>query len=354
MPALPSNPPEPLDTRAVENAIDARFATLGPAELTPGKPAYYAAKAWSENTWKAYRSAIQDYVNWYKLALPFPSTPEMVAAYLANRALVYKRNTLNQRVAAIAFVHRMLGYDDPTQDSQVRQVLRGIRRDKAEHQETLDRAPAFTASELVALLDGMDDSLRDRRDRAYILIGFAGAFRQSELNALQVEQLERHDDGLSVTMGIVKTDQTGDKQLVKALPYADDPSVCPVRALNDWLDAARINKGPVFRAVDKKGRVGETPLSHTATNQMLKRRARRAGLADANRYSGHSLRASFVTILRDLGVEDALTARQTHHVNLRMMSVYDRPGDAFAGNPTGQAVDQLAKCAKIGPKDTTP
>ena len=296
-------------------------------------PAWYAARATAENTYKAYRSSLRDFVAWAGMSYPLPATPEMVASYLTDRAQRYAAKTLDQRLNALSFIHRVLDYPDPTRDAFVRQVMKGIRRVKAEEGDRENQAPAFSLEQFRAMLDSMGTELRDLRDRAYLLMGLFGGFRQSELTALTVDRLQRFPEGLIIPMGVVKQDQEARHRYTKAIPYVAEEAYCPVRALDTWLYEAGIDEGPLFRSVDRHGNVGERALSHTATNDIIKKWAARAGLPDAARYSGHSLRASFVTILREMGVPDAQIARQTHHRNLQMMNTYDRPQDAFRGNP---------------------
>lgn len=296
---------------------------------------WYARQAYAENTYKAYRAGVHHFAKWSGLSFPFPATPEFVGAYLAAHANQLAITTLEQRLHAISFAHRALAMPDPTKSDYVKAVLKGIKRDRAKrgtHEQ--QQAPAFSLTAFRAMVDAIQrEKLADLRDRAYLLVGLYGAFRQSEMTGLTVEQLVETDQGIAVRMGRVKQDQEGRHKYVKALPYVKASDYCPVTALNAWLNAAGITEGPVFRGVNRHGQVSNRPLSHTATNDIIKKRARAALLPNADQYSGHSLRASFVTIMRDMQVPDTLIARQTHHRNLQMMTVYDRVEDAFRQTP---------------------
>lgn len=355
--------------------IDQRMAELlqVPVNMPPEKRTkeWYAARAVANNTYRAYRSSLRDYVAWAGLSFPLPATPHVVAQYLTDHSHQSSR-TLAQRVNALSYIHRVLNYPDPTKDTFVRQVLKGIRRTRAEEGEEVDSAPAFTLEQFRALIEAIDteyvrataalnvcrqqvatgiatesaesrargECLRLLRDRAYLLLGLFGGFRQSEMTGLMVDRIVNERQGISISMGRVKQDQENKYRYTKAIPFGPDP-LCPVRTLEKWLSESEIYSGPVFRAIGRWGDIRSQKLSHTSTNDLIKKWALKAGLVHAETYSGHSLRASFVTILRDLGVPDAQIARQTHHKNLQMMQVYDRSRDAFRGNGVSVLVEAL-------------
>lgn len=322
-------------------------------------PEYYLKKAFAPNTYRGYRSALKDFVVWAGVDYPFPVTATTIMNYLADRAKDLAPTTLAHRVAAISFVHRLLGHDDPTEDAMVSTVLRGIRKDKIETEDwEEDRAAAFTLEQLKAMLSLMGESLHDRRDKAFILMGLFGAFRQSELTNLKVAQLKWVEHGVTVSMGKVKQDQTGSMRRYKAIPVLKNTLYCPVTALRSYLDAAGIEDGPVFRGINRHLSISDRPIGKDTANRILQGWAWKAGLPYAKpprtkkrslvlegntelpqkqtpepTYSVHSFRASFVTVLRGLNVSDALIARQTDHRNLATMQVYDRPDSAFDNNP---------------------
>ncbi|MHB8474212.1 MAG: site-specific integrase [Gammaproteobacteria bacterium] len=309
--------------------------------------AYYRARSKSRNTFKAYRSSIKDFLLWARwqddAPPPLPLPAYLIGEYLTQCAAKYAPSTVAQRVNALSWVHFTLGLQDPTKDQAVREVMMGIRNVAADEDNyVVQRAPAFTADHIVTMVNAMSDdmtNLRDLRDRAYLLVGVHGAFRQSELNGLTVGQLELIEgQGYAVNAGVVKTDQDGSKGLGAAIPFRTQrDKFCPATALQDWLKASGIKDGPVFRTIMKNNKLRPekiTPLSHTSSNGIIKKWAVYAvGEKRAANYSGHSLRASYVTIQRSRDVPDARIARQTHHMNLQMMSVYDRPADYFKDNP---------------------
>jgi len=329
-------------------------ALVAPSAHATKDRAYYKKKAKAEATYKAYRSDLRDFVSWAGIRFPLPATAGLVIQYLVDRAETLAPSTLAHRVAALSFVHRTLGFPDPTIDGDVKDVLAGIKRDRREGGWRTNQAPALTLAQLRSLIDALPlipalpgdqghvPYLRDLRDRAFILTGIVGGFRQSELTQLTVAQGKVVDGGLVFTLGITKTDPAGDRNKYKALPAVHGP-YCPVSALHAWTDEANLTEGAIFRGINRHGQLLDTGLSHTTANRILQTRAHRAGLDQA--YSIHSLRASFVTILRGLEVPDPLIARQTHHTNLVTLSVYDRPEQAMQDSPAQRLVEAMAATA---------
>lgn len=333
----------PRELAAVDAAI--LEALNLPARREAKDATYYLRKAKSENTWRAYRSDVRHFVAWAGIADPFPTTPEVIGRYLMDcaqdPAQPQAPSTLAHRLAALSFVHTARGFADPTQDPYVRELLRGIRRDRVDEGWEEAQAPTFSLGQLIAMIGPMGRSPHDLRDKAYILTGLFAALRQSELTRLRVEQLQAAEHGLVIRMGPTKTDPLNERRHMKALPKGPD-GFCPVQALEAWLRTGGISEGPVFRGIDRHGNVSTRPLSHTTTNRIIKKWVSRAGLPQAERFSGHSLRASFVTVARELRIPDAVIARQSHHRDLRTLDLYDRPQQVFDGNPSLEVMAALA------------
>lgn len=316
---------------------------------------YYLGKSYAKNTYKGYLTALTDFSAWTGGMCQMPIPSATIARYIADRAKVLGPNTLAHRVAALAFIHSAFGYPDPTRLGDIRRLLRGIRRDKIEEGWEERRAPAFSLAQFKAMLDLMGGSLHDLRDRALLLTGLFGAFRQSELTGLTLSSLTwLPQRGVVVSMGPVKQDQVASKRHFKALPLVrGSPGLCPVTALRNYLDATGIEEGPVFRGISRHLTIGDAPLSKNTANRIVQKWAARANLPYAKKdnekgdtdasYSMHSFRASFVTVLREAGLSDALIARQTDHRNLATMQVYDRPESAFNENPALILADALGE-----------
>jgi integrase len=178
----------------------------------------------------------------------------------------------------------------------------------------------------------MGDRLKDLRDRALLLIGFAGGLRRSELVAINLIDLERVREGIILTIRRSKIDQDGMGRKI-GIPFGRTFH-CPVRALENWLSAAQVEDGPVFRPVDRHGRVSASRLSGEAVSLIVRDRMVAAGFNPAG-YSGHSLRAGFATSATRAGVSTFKIRQQTGHASDAMLSRYIRDGELFLGNAAG-------------------
>jgi site-specific recombinase XerD len=233
---------------------------------------------------------------------------------------------LGRRLAAIRYFHRAAGYDTPTSDEKVKAVLSGIRR-------TIGAAPvhkkAATADITIAMA-ATGTSLRALRDRAVLLLGFAGAFRRSELVALDVADVEDVPEGLLITIRRSKTDQEGQGRKV-AIPRGE--IACPVAALKAWLEAAGITEGAIFRRVlnRRHQRVSAARLGACNVAAIVKAGASKLGL-EAAAFAGHSLRAGFVTSAVKRGANLLKITDVTGHRSLEMLKTYSRDAEAFVGH----------------------
>jgi integrase len=178
------------------------------------------------------------------------------------------------------------------------------------------------------MLEKMPNTRVGLRDRALLLVGFAGGFRRSELVALDVEDLEFSSAGLVVVMRKSKTDQEGRSRRI-GIPYGSTEKTCPVRSLQAWLESARISEGAVFRSLDKFQRVQPRRLSDKAVARVIKRRAKAIGL-DPDRYAGHSLRAGLATSAPAGGASERAIMNQTGHRSTDMVRRYIREANLFA------------------------
>jgi site-specific recombinase XerD len=211
----------------------------------------YAAASRADTTWKAYQSDLRHYAAWcsqHGITDPVPAEPHTVAAYLADYAGRLAVSTLARRLYALAAIHRMGGHPVPTEAPEVQAVWSGIKRTHG----TAPRQKAPTRTKIIArMLKQLGGSPADVRDRALLLIGFAGAFRRSELVALDVEDVTDTEDGLHIAVRRSKSDQEGAGDVV-GIPYGSNPVTCPVRA---WLDVRReVNgtaEGPAFVSIPK-------------------------------------------------------------------------------------------------------
>ena len=167
-----------------------------------------------------------------------------------------------------------------------------------------DKKTAAVIEDIRAMVNTLGSSLIDIRDRALILIGFAGAFRRSELVSIEIVDIEFNRDGLTITLRNSITDQEG-QGLEKDIPYGSHSDTCPVRSLQDWLQAAKITNGPLFRSINRHGQVGTTALSDQSVAHIVKKIVKVAGL-DERKYSGDSLRFGSITTAANRGVDVGL------------------------------------------------
>lgn len=303
-----------------------------PAVVTlTGDALGYARASRAPRTLAAYRADLEHFARWCapRDRSPLPADPGTVAEYLADHAGTLKPSTLSRRVAGISVAHQAAGFPNPCRDTAVQAVLTGIRR---EHGTTPEQHAAAGIGEVRRMVARLElDTLAGLRDRAVLLAGFALAARRSELVALDLEDLEPVAEGYRVRVRRSKTDQEG-RGDTRALPRGTDPETCPVAAVDAWCAAAGITSGPLFRRVDRWGRVGEGRMSPGTVAEVVKRAAGRAGL-DPDRYAGHSLRAGFCTTAAARGASERSIARQTGHApNSSVLRSYIRHATPFVDN----------------------
>lgn len=289
----------------------------------------YARASRADNTLRAYRFDWAHFVRWCngRGRAVLPALPETVALYVTDLAATHKPSTLTRRLAAISVAHRAAGYDTPTASASVRAVMQGIRRVRG-------TAPAQQAAAVTADIRAMIgklrlDTLGGLRDRALLLVGFAGGLRRSEIATLDVGDADFVHDGLTITIRRSKSDQDGFGERV-GLPYGSDSATCPVRALRAWLDASGVTDGPLLRAVDRHGRLGAGRMSGQAVAEVVQRAAARVGL-DPTRYGGHSLRAGMATAAAQAGASEAAIQRQGRWRSL-VVRRYVRHGSIYIDN----------------------
>jgi integrase len=289
----------------------------------------YAAQAKSANTRRAYQSDWREFTAWCELhgITYLPATPATIVLYLTDQAERVKVSTLTRRIATISQAHQAAHFETPTRAAEVRAVMQGIRRAKGTAPSR--KAPAVTAL-IRMMVDQLPQSVLGARDRALLLVGFAGALRRSELVSLDVADVTFTADGLVVTLRRSKTDQEGQGRTV-GIPYGSNLTTCPVRALRAWLDAASITERPIFRPITRHSAIQTTRLSSYAVALVVKRAAKAAGL-DAAQFGGHSLRAGLATAAASAGVSERAIMNQTGHKSVTVARRYIREGSLFREN----------------------
>jgi integrase len=272
------------------------------------------------NTQRAYAGDWRRFTTWCRehgrAALP-ADVPTM-AAFITSLAEAGKKvATIQRHCASVSKAHQMAGFPTPTDDRQFKTLLEGISREKGVKQK---QAPAFTLAYFKRVVQGIDTARPDGvRDRALLLLGLAGAFRRDELASLDLAHLRFDDDGLVVELPRSKTNQKGEAE-EKAIFFAPDRRSCPVRAVKEWVELLQQHgrtSGPLLLSFHKGQRLSRRRLSTFSLNEIV---CLRLGAP----YTAHSLRASFVTIAKLNGADDAEVMNQTKHKTTDMIRRYTR------------------------------
>ncbi|MBS1098649.1 tyrosine-type recombinase/integrase [Gluconobacter sphaericus] len=278
-----------------------------------------ALAARSPATLRAYRTDWAAFVAWCctQSVTALPAQPETVSAWIASRLEQgRKAATLARGVAAVSCAHELAGFESFSRSRVVQDALRGMRR-------TLGTAPIRKAPATVDLLrrmlDVQPDTLIGRRNRALLALGFAGALRRSELVTLDVTDLVSQEGGALLTLRRSKTDPDGASQTIGIL---NGSIIRALEHVSIWFEAAEITSGRLFRSVDRHGRVGKS-LSDRSVARIIKTAAEAVGL-DPERFSGHSLRAGFVTSGAEAGADALLIAETSRHQSLDVLRTYVR------------------------------
>ena len=291
----------------------------------------FKANADASNTTRAYSVGWRRFCQWCETQSPclepMPAKPELVALYLTAQAERCKVATLRSHLSAINRAHRDAGHEAPGRSIIVQQVLKGIRRTKGVAPR---QAQPITSKELRAILATLRETKLGLRDRALILLGFHGAFRRSELVALDVGDVEETKEGLRIIVRRSKTDQEA-VGLEKGVLFQADPSVCAVRALRAWKEASGVEVGPLFRAVTRHGQVSAARLTDRAVYLVVERACNAAGL-DSAKFSAHSLRSGLATQSAIDGCPERAIMRQGGWRGVQTVRGYIRHGTLFQEN----------------------
>jgi len=324
----PQGPPSPQDTQGRlpggGGPDPGALATLG---NHPGAERIRAflEKARAPATRRAYAHHWQSWIGWCRHARRawLPSPPVTIVEWL--EATKWSLAKIEGVIAAIAYAHRLAGYDPPpTGHALVLEALSAVRRDRGR----APKAPkaALVLNELRPLLVRIDrTTLAGKRDAALLLIAWWSALRRSEVVSFELADLERHDGGVSLLLRRSKTDPEGQGHRFGFLEDADE-TVCPVRALDAWLTASRITSGPIFRGVTRHGTIRKHAIGAQEVARLVKRLAVSAGLPPA-RFAGHSLRAGFITEGIRQGLPDSVLMGTSRHKSTAMLARYRREAD---------------------------
>ena len=271
----------------------------------------------SNNTLRAYKSDFRDFSSFCSKNgfSSIPTQPKIIALYITRLSKTSKFSTLKRRIASISVIHKLKGHYLDTKHPIIMENLHGIKRTLGSRQKT--KKPILI-NDLKLIIKVMDE--KKIRDKALILVGFAGGFRRSELINVYYEDIEFVKQGVKILIKRSKTDQSGEGS-IKAIPYFENNEYCPVIALKNYINEKFKNK--------KEGRVFE--ISDKSVALIIKRYAEKAGL-DPSKYSGHSLRSGFATTAAEFGAEERNIMAMTGHKTTQMVRRYIQEANLFRNN----------------------
>jgi len=272
------------------------------------------------NTLRAYKADFKDFAsfclkNGFK---QMPSEPKVISIYLTYSSKSCKFSTLKRRLASISVIHKLSGHYIDIKHPMITENLMGIKRILGSHQKA--KKPILI-NDLKLIINEINKEKNEKnrfKNKALILVGFAGGFRRSELVDINFEDVDFVSAGVKIFVKRSKTDQSGEG-MTKGIPYFTNSEYCPVVSLKKWIEKSKIKYGKIFDMSDKT--VALTVKKYTAL----------AGL-DSNKYSGHSLRSGFATSTAELGAEERSIMAMTGHKTTQMVRRYIHEANLFKNN----------------------
>jgi len=297
---------------------------------------HYLQAATSDNTRKAYRSAIRQFEKW---GGRLPSDRDTVVHYLLARAKSLNPRTLDLHLTAISQWHHYQGLIDPVSDPLVRKTMEGVRRTQGQPKRKAKALRLEHIAQMVNHLRQLPDTKKKQRDIALVLTGFFGAFRRSELVAIQIGDLVWEPEGLLIKLPRSKTDQqaTG---LVRALPFGA-PGCCPATAMRNWIESVEINEGPIFRPINRWDKVQPKALNSGAINELLKTLGNACQFDFVSDLSSHSFRRGLSTSAARERVDFELIKKQGGWKSDATVWEYIEEGQQFNNNAALVLMEKL-------------
>ena len=341
---------EPNEREATGIALPSQLAGSGALDRLVETARDYARQAASENTRRAYAKDWAQFARWCRMrgADPLPPSPELIGLYIADlaapqgKAPALSVASIERRLSGLGWGYAQRGERLDRTDRHIATVLAGIRR---KHARPPVQKEAILPEDIRAMIATLPHDLRGLRDRALLLIGFAGGLRRSEIVSLDHAKDDTPDSGGWIQIlddGALLTlrGKTGWREVEIARGSSDQ--TCPVHALAQWLHFARIDFGPIFVAVSRNGlKATQDRLSDKHVARLIKQTVREAGirpdLPEAERlrlYSGHSLRAGLASSAE---VDERYVQKQLGHASAEMTRRYQRRRDRFRVNLTKAA-----------------
>ena len=249
----------------------------------------------------------------------------------------YKASTIQRILASITYKYRLGGFQFDRKNPSISETISAIVRD--EKNNKLGQAKELLRKDIEKIIDSIPrnkDDYKNIRDKALILVGYFSFCRRSELLGMRFDHLTFDNDGIQIIIPFSKTDQKGEGRVIFLQKRDDSEMYCPVRALNKWLEISMINSGPLFYRIDKANSIikyelnennKKISLTDTSFVLILKKRARKAGLNNCDKISGHSLRIGSITQARMNGVPIHEIMKMSGHKTEQMINRYTKITD---------------------------
>ena len=288
----------------------------------------------ASNTVRAYKSDFEDFVlfcaknNFSSI----PTDPKIVSLYLTYlSSKEVKVSTIKRRLVSIGVIHKIKGHYLDTKHPVIIQNFMGIKRRKGINQTGKKPLLINDLKQIVDVINQQNEpDIKKLRNKALLLIGFAGGFRRNELVSLNIEDLDFVFEGVKINVKRSKTDQYG-QGFIKGIPYFKNYLYCPVKNLNNWLNITKIKKGPIFVRFSKGSKLTNTRLTDQSVALIIKEYLVKSGI-DSKNYSGHSLRSGFATSAAEAGAEERSIMAMTGHKSTDMVRRYIKEANIFKNN----------------------
>ena len=287
----------------------------------------------ANNTLRAYKSDFKDFGGFCAKHgfESLPTEPKVVSLYLTHLSKNSKISTLRRRLVSIGMVHKLKGHYLDTKHPIIIENLLGIKRVKGSYQKGKKPILINHLKSIINIIDEQKiDEIKKARDKALLLVGFAGGFRRTELISIDHEDLEFVTEGVKIIIKRSKTDQFGEG-MTKGIPYFSNQKYCPVNNLKKWLELSNIKSGPIFRRFAKGSVLTNYRLTDQSVVLIIKFYLNLAGIENKN-YSGHSLRSGFATVAAESGADERSIMTMTGHKTTQMVRRYIREANIFKNN----------------------
>jgi len=331
-------------------ALPAHVAGSGALDRLVETARDYAKQAASDNTRQAYAKDWAHFARWCRKrgTDPLPPSPELIGLYLADLAAPADGTrpltvaTIERRLSGLGWGYAQRGLRLDRGDRHIASVLAGIRR---RHARPPVQKEAILAEDILAMVATLQFDLRGLRDRAILLLGYAGGLRRSEIVGLDAGKDDTPDSRGWIEIvaegALLSLDSKTGWRVVE-VGRGSSPQTCPVHAVEEWLHFGRISFGPIFTRTSRDGtRALGDRLNDRHVARLVKSCVLAAGLRpdlpEAERlalYSGHSLRAGLASAAE---VDERHVQRHLGHASAEMTRRYQRRRDRFRINLTKAA-----------------